>query len=88
MGIVIAMIARGGFIALGAALINRFAWMFYIFGLVLLLTAGKLLRPEGDEAEPKDNLTMRLARRLIHTSDHYDGDKLFTVCLLYTSRCV
>lgn len=79
VGIVIAMIARGGFIALGAALINRFAWMFYIFGLVLLLTAGKLLRPEGDEAEPKDNLTMRLARRLIHTSDHYDGDKLFTV---------
>ncbi len=44
-GIVFSLIARTGFIFLGAALINSFAWVFYIFGLILLLTAGNLLRP-------------------------------------------
>src|SRR5690606_37954441 len=39
-GIVFALIARTGFILVGAALINSFAWVFYAFGLILLLTAG------------------------------------------------
>ncbi|NUP03913.1 MAG: TerC family protein, partial [Nonomuraea sp.] len=47
-GIVFSLIARTGFILLGAALINTFAWVFYVFGLILLLTAGNLLRPESD----------------------------------------
>ncbi|EMY34741.1 hypothetical protein D477_008233 [Arthrobacter crystallopoietes BAB-32] len=77
-GIVFSLIARTGFIFLGAALINSFAWVFYAFGLILLITAGNLLKPEkdGDEA---DNFIIRLARRFFHTSDHYDGDKLFTM---------
>jgi tellurite resistance protein TerC len=48
-GIIFALIARTGFIFLGAALINSFSWIFYIFGLVLLITAGNLLKPEGEE---------------------------------------
>ena len=44
-GIVFSLIARTGFILLGAALINSFAWVFYIFGLILLITAGNLLKP-------------------------------------------
>lgn len=78
-GIVFSLIARGGFIFLGAALINRWAWMFYLFGLFLLMTAGKLLRPEGEEAHREESITVRLARKLFRTSDHFDGDKLFTV---------
>ena len=62
-GIVFSLFARTGFIFVGAALINSFAWVFYLFGLVLLLTAGHMLRPEGEES---------------HTSEHYDGDRLFT----------
>ncbi|QCX27871.1 TerC family protein [Nocardioides jishulii] len=77
-GIVFALIARTGFILLGAALINQFAWVFYIFGLILLLTAGNLLKGE-DEDEEVDNFVIRLAKRFLHTSDHYDGDKLFTI---------
>src|SRR3954468_22599010 len=46
IGIVIALIARAGFIFLGAALIARFAWVFYIFGVVLLVTAGHMMVPE------------------------------------------
>ena len=79
VGIVFSLIARGGFIFLGAALINRYAWVFYLFGFFLLLTAGKLLRPEGEGAHAQESITVRLARRLFRTSEHYDSDRLFTV---------
>src|SRR3954468_7379297 len=78
-GIVFALIARTGFIALGAALISSFAWVFYVFGLVLLLTAGNMLKPEGEDAHSGDNIGVRIARRLIPTTNTYDGDRLFTV---------
>jgi tellurite resistance protein TerC len=78
-GIVFSLIARTGFIFLGAALINSFAWVFYLFGLILLITAGNLLRSHGDDGHEADNIMIRVARRLFHTSDRYDGDKLFTV---------
>jgi tellurite resistance protein TerC len=78
-GIVFALIARTGFIFLGAALINSFAWIFYLFGLILLLTAGNMLKPEGEESHTGDNIMVRLARKVFHTTDYYDGDKLFTV---------
>jgi len=78
-GIVFALVARTGFIFLGAALINSFAWVFYLFGLILLLTAGNMLKPEGEESHTGDNIIVRLARRVLHTTDHYDGDKLFTM---------
>jgi tellurite resistance protein TerC len=77
-GIVFSLIARTGFIFLGAALINSFAWVFYLFGLILLLTAGNMLRPEGEESHSADNVIVRLARKVFHTTDYYDGDKLFT----------
>jgi tellurite resistance protein TerC len=78
-GIVFSLVARTGFIFLGAALINSFAWVFYVFGLVLLLTAGNMLKPEGEESHSADNLIIRVARKLFHTTEHYDGDKLFTL---------
>ena len=78
-GIVFSLIARTGFILLGATLINSFAWVFYLFGLILLITAGNLLKPENSESKSADNPMIRLARALFRTSEHYDGDKLFTV---------
>jgi tellurite resistance protein TerC len=78
-GIVFALIARTGFIFLGATLINQFAWVFYLFGLVLLLTAGNMLKPEGEDSHSGNNIMVRIARRLLRTSDRYDGDKLITV---------
>jgi tellurite resistance protein TerC len=78
-GIVFALIARTGFIFLGAALINSFAWVFYFFGLILLLTAGNMLKPKKDEADEADNFMIRLAKKFLPTSEHYDGDKLFTM---------
>ncbi len=78
-GIVFALIARTGFILLGAALINSFAWVFYIFGLILLLTAGNMLTPEDEESHEADNFIIRVARKVFHTTDYYDGDKLVTM---------
>ncbi|QOT17942.1 TerC family protein [Paenarthrobacter sp. YJN-5] len=78
-GIVFSLIARTGFIFLGAALINSFAWVFYLFGLILLLTAGNLLKPDGHGDDQANNFMIRLAKKLFHTTDKYDGDKLFTM---------
>jgi tellurite resistance protein TerC len=78
-GIVFSLVARTGFIFLGAALINSFAWVFYLFGLILLLTAGNLLKGEEPDDRTADNMVTRIARRFLHTSDTYDGDKLFTM---------
>lgn len=78
-GIVFSLIARTGFIFLGAALLSLFAWVFYIFGLILLITAGRLIKPPEDDSHSADNFVIRLARRFLHTSNNYDGDKLFTV---------
>lgn len=80
-GIVVALIFRTGFIFLGAALINSFAWVFYIFGAILLVTAFNLLKPEGEEGEEDEanNIVIRTAKRFMNTSNHYDRDKIFTV---------
>ena len=77
-GIVFSLIARTGFIFLGAALINTFAWVFYIFGLILLITAGNLLRPNSHD-DDTEGIVVRLVRRVLPTSAHFDGDKLFTI---------
>jgi tellurite resistance protein TerC len=77
-GIVFSLIARTGFILLGAALINSFAWVFYIFGLILLITAGNLLRPDSHD-DDSEGLVVRLAKKFLPASEHYDGDKLFTM---------
>lgn len=80
-GIVFALFARTAFIFVGAALINQFAWVFYLFGLILILTAVNMIKGEmsGGGHGEGENVMVRLARRFLRTSDHYDGDKLFTV---------
>jgi tellurite resistance protein TerC len=77
-GIVFSLIARTAFIFLGAALINSFAWVFYIFGLILLITAGNLLKPDSHD-DDSEGLVVRLAKKFLPASEHYDGDKLFTI---------
>ena len=78
-GIAFSLLARTGFIFLGAALINTFAWVFYIFGLVLLITAVNLVKPEETDSRSADNVMIRQARRFLRTSADFDGDKLFTM---------
>jgi len=80
-GIIFALVARTAFIFVGAALINQFAWVFYFFGLILILTAGNMLKGEvsDDDHHEDQNFMVKLAKKFIHTSEEYDGDKLTTV---------
>ena len=78
-GIVLALVARTGFIFIGAALITIFDWAFYLFGIVLLIMAANLAKSSESEGRSTDTVVIRIARRLVHTSDNYDGDRLFTV---------
>ena len=79
-GIVVSLIFRSALIFVGAAAINAFAWVFYIFGLILLITAGSTLKEAITADEDQDeNFFIKTVRRVFHTSDEYDGNKLFTM---------
>ncbi len=77
IGIVIALIMRGIFIAVGAALISNFSWVFYLFGALLLFLAYRQAFAHG-ESNPVDGRFMRLVRRVVPVSNEYDRDKLVT----------
>ena len=68
------------FILLGAAAIARFSWVFYIFGLFLILTGVKLAFEKHDTDEAYEpNFLVRLVQKVLPTTDRYDGAKLTTV---------
>ncbi|GAA5191966.1 TerC family protein [Rugosimonospora acidiphila] len=72
VGIGFALILRGLFIAVGAAALDRFEWVFYLFGLFLLYTAINLARQgSGEEPEFKENPLLRWTRRVIPVSREY-----------------
>ncbi len=86
-GIVIALVLRGVFIALGSAAINAYSWVFYIFGFFLVITAIKLIKESVGGADedkgPASGVQDRgrvatLVGRILPTTDEYDGDKLIT----------
>ena len=73
-GILTALVMRAIFIALGAALISAFSFMFLIFGLLLVFTAIQLFRHRDEDPEVDENVVVRLTRRLIPvTPEHHDG---------------
>ncbi|NYI72126.1 tellurite resistance protein TerC [Naumannella cuiyingiana] len=77
VGIVLALIFRGIFIAVGAVAIDRFAAVFYLFGLFLIYTAIKLaVDYSKHEEETGDNAMVRFARRHLPFVDEYHGTKL------------
>jgi tellurite resistance protein TerC len=80
VGIVIAIVLRGLFIWLGAAAIERFSWVFYIFGAFLLYTAWKLIREgESDDDEYEENRFMKFVESRFPATKDYDGTKLFSI---------
>ncbi|MGH2685538.1 MAG: TerC family protein [Actinomycetota bacterium] len=77
-GIFGALVLRAIFIFAGVSLIERFDWVLYVFGAFLLYTAVKIARHGGAEVHPESNPVLRLVRRIVPSSDEYDGQKLFT----------
>ncbi|EPH15098.1 tellurium resistance protein TerC [Dermabacter sp. HMSC06F07] len=78
VGIIIALIARAILILLGIAVINSFAWVFYIFAIFLFYTAYKQVQGEEEE-EAEDGFVMKKLKKAIRVHDEYDGNKLRTV---------
>jgi len=74
-GILGALVMRGVMIAMGAALVQRFDWMLYVFGLFLFFTGIKMLFITDEEVHPGKNIVLRLARRLCRVSRGFDGQK-------------
>lgn len=77
IGILIALIMRAGFIAIGAAAIASFSWIFYVFGAFLIYTAYKLATHRNDEEEFKENAVLRGVKKVLPVTEDYRGAKLF-----------
>jgi len=79
-GIFGALVLRAAFIFAGVSLIEKFEWLLYIFGAFLLYTAVKIARhDESKQVDYNKNIAMRIVRKLVPTTDEYDGQKLFTM---------
>jgi TerC family integral membrane protein len=79
IGIVLALVLRGIFIALGAEAIARFDWMFYLFGAFLIFTAWKLIQSGDEDEEFKENRALRMVRRVVPSTEQYEGARLTTM---------
>jgi TerC family integral membrane protein len=78
VGIVIALVLRGIFIAVGAAAINQFSWVFYLFGAFLVYTAVKLAREgDSDDDEFEENRFLKWVERRFPATNQWHGAKLF-----------
>ena len=77
-GIVLALIMRAIFIALGATLLSLFSVMFLLFGLLLIYTAIQLFRHRDEDPDIENNVVIRAARRVLPVSDEYVGGRLLT----------
>ncbi len=82
VGVAIALLLRGLFIWAGAAAIEQFSWVFYLFGAFLIYTAVKLAREDHDSETPSEfheNRLLRLVRRVLPSTTEYRSDRLTVV---------
>ncbi|MEW6236176.1 MAG: TerC family protein [Candidatus Omnitrophota bacterium] len=77
-GILGVLILRGIMIAAGVVLIQRFDWIIYVFGAILLFTAFKMLIHQHDKINPEKNILYRLAKKLYPITPHLEGNHFFS----------
>ncbi|MCG8926367.1 TerC/Alx family metal homeostasis membrane protein [Lentzea sp. DG1S-22] len=77
-GIVLALVMRGIFIAVGATLLSLFSFMFLLFGLLLIFTAVQLFRHRDEDPDVENNVVVKTARKLLPVTDDYVGGKILT----------
>ena len=76
-GVLGAIVFRAIFIVAGTALIESFHFVIYVFGVLLLLTAWRMLTTDTDDLDPSRNLFLRWMRRLIPVTDTFQGQAFF-----------
>jgi tellurite resistance protein TerC len=77
-GIIGAIVLRAAFIFAGAALLDAFHWMIYVFGALLVFTGVRMATHDNEEIHPEGNPVLRLVRRVVPLSNEYDGDRIVT----------
>ncbi len=78
-GVVGALILRAGFIAAGAALLKRFHWTIYLFGVLLVITAWRMWTHRHHESDPANNQAIKWMQGHVPMTWRLDGQKFFTV---------
>lgn len=76
-GILGALVMRAIFIFAGVALINKFHWIIYVFGVVLVFTGIKMLFHKDEKIDPDKNPLVRLFKKFFPVTDQEHGDKFF-----------
>jgi tellurite resistance protein TerC len=79
IGIVGAIVLRTIMILVGGWLLSQFHWILYVFGAFLILTGVKMWMAAGQEQTLDDNPALKLLRRMLPVSRHYDGERFFTL---------
>lgn len=79
VGVILALVFRGIFIALGYQLISNFSWVFYLFGAFLVYTAVSLVKSyrSHEDEHPENNRVVRFAQNHLNVGEEYRGLKLF-----------
>ncbi len=77
-GVILALVLRAIFIAVGAAALAAFSFTFVIFGAILIWTGVGLFKHWDEDPSPEDNALVRIIRKRIAMTDEYDGSKIFT----------
>lgn len=77
-GVVLALVLRAIFIAVGAAALAAFSFTFVIFGAILIWTGVQLARHRNEDPDPGENAVVRRIRKVVAITDDYDGTKVFT----------
>lgn len=77
-GVILALVLRAIFIAVGAAALAAFSFTFVIFGAILIWTGVGLFKHWDEDPSPEDNVLVRTIRKRIAMTDEYDGSKMFT----------
>lgn len=78
-GILGAIVFRAFMILFGVALITRFEWIIYVFGVFLLYTAFKMLKSEGDEFDPKNSFVFKQLKKVYPITGNIEGDEFFVM---------
>jgi|SRR5579863_525892 len=86
-GVLGALLMRGLFIVAGVALLNRFDWIDYVFGAILVYSGIRLLQQPGMEIHPETNPLLRIFRKFFRVTNDYDGGHFFVKrdALLYAT---
>jgi tellurite resistance protein TerC len=78
-GVLGALVMRMTMIGIGAALVERFHWILYLFGIFLIYTGFRMLTQDEAAQNPEENVIVRFVTRYIPVTRHYEGEKFFTV---------